>query len=298
MGNLIFCVNMLLPKHRVTRCTVFSLCAFVTLVALAFIFSKKEVPMIKMRATLHSTGRQFLSLAFSPDGRYLAAGQQDGTVTMWDTVSMTAHTVASARNVPVYDFSAAVLALAFSPDGRLLAWGGGDKQASVFDINRTKVKSVYQHESFVESLVFAEKGKILVTATEDGLVRCWNTETGKTHVVFEEKKSKYMMRDTPHIASIAINPQSTFLAVGIYGSIIIFNGSDRTKEHAVARGYKTEIKSLCFSSDGKKLVGIADGTVVIWDPESAKESAYLYLRSPGISLSSVAFSPPMGRSWL
>jgi WD40 repeat protein len=98
--------------------------------------------MIEPRATLRGTGRQFLSVAFSADGRHVAAGQQDGAVTMWDTASMAQRTIATRKNVPLYDFSDTVLTVAFSPDSRLLAWGGGDKQVTLFDLEKGRIKSV------------------------------------------------------------------------------------------------------------------------------------------------------------
>jgi len=59
------------------------------------------------------------SLAFSPDGRWLASGSWDGTVSLWE--------IPSGRRVATLEgHTSYVLSVAFSPDGRLLASGSGD----------------------------------------------------------------------------------------------------------------------------------------------------------------------------
>jgi WD40 repeat protein len=139
-------------------------------------------------------------------------------------------------------------------------------------------------------VAFGEDGKVMATATEEGVVRLWDLAHGKSSVVFCERQSKYNLRGTPHIASIAMDARSRFLAVGIYGSLIIFNGHGEMKERAAVQGYETEIKSLCFAPDGKTLAGIGS-TVRLWDPVAGKQIAQLPVRTPGTSYSSVAFSP-------
>ncbi|MFF8960990.1 hypothetical protein [Streptomyces sp. NPDC014894] len=71
-----------------------------------------------------------VSLAFSPDGRYLAAGELSGRVTLWDgrlrrrLGELTAQGPGAASSV---------MSLAFSPDARLLAVGSGDGTLRIWD---------------------------------------------------------------------------------------------------------------------------------------------------------------------
>jgi WD40 repeat protein len=59
-------------------------------------------------------------IAFSPDGRLLAATDWNGTVTLWDVAT-------GRRKRTIAEHRGGVLSAAFSPDGATLATGGEDQ---------------------------------------------------------------------------------------------------------------------------------------------------------------------------
>ncbi|MFJ8332893.1 helix-turn-helix domain-containing protein [Streptomyces sp. NPDC094437] len=74
------------------------------------------------------------ALAFAPDGSRLAAGDQNGRVTLWD--GTVRHREGVLRNVfpaPIGDYPESVSALALSPDGRTLAVGGDAGTLQLWD---------------------------------------------------------------------------------------------------------------------------------------------------------------------
>lgn len=66
-------------------------------------------------------------VAFSPDGRLLAASDWNGTVTLWNVAS-------GAREKTITDHQAGVLAVAFAPDGATLATGSEDRQLRLWKL--------------------------------------------------------------------------------------------------------------------------------------------------------------------
>lgn len=66
----------------------------------------------------------YYSLAFSPNGKLLAGGKDDGTINLWDLASQT-------ESQPSVRHSKRINSLAFSPDGKILASVSGEKDGEI-----------------------------------------------------------------------------------------------------------------------------------------------------------------------
>ncbi|HJT75597.1 MAG TPA: hypothetical protein VJ739_00180 [Gemmataceae bacterium] len=128
----------------------------------------------------------FGKLSFSPDGRFLLAGNMetadtDRTARMWDVT--TGKEVWRLDTRPWLE-----LALAFAPDGRTVAgWGQrytgrGAHEPAVFLSDAATGKELRRwkgHEDWVYALAFAPDGRMLVTGSRDRTIRFWELATGQ-----------------------------------------------------------------------------------------------------------------------
>jgi WD40 repeat protein len=126
-------------------------------------------------------------LAFSPDGRYLAAACgvyiKSGAVKVWE--------VATGREIAALGgYEDCVWKVAFSPDGRRLAtasgqWNNRQPEAGktrpkvrIWDVSSwQEVVSLRDHTNAVYSVAYSPDGRRLVTGSQDGTIRIWGPGT-------------------------------------------------------------------------------------------------------------------------
>ncbi len=108
------------------------------------------------------------SVAFSPNGKWLASASRDQTVKVWDVTSGQVKLTLEGHTDPV-------LSMAFSPDGKRLASASGDRTVKVWDAtNGQETLTLKGHISRVASVAFSADGKRLASASFDQTVKVWD----------------------------------------------------------------------------------------------------------------------------
>ncbi len=152
------------------------------------------------------------SVAFSPDGKTLAAGGGRGWIGIWDVVTRK-NTAAFAGGL--HD-RAEVVSLAFSPDSKILASAGDfDRKIKLWDLAATKNIATFDWDngSCVTSVAFSPDGKTLAGGGGGKeQIRLWNVASGK--IVAATKGH------TGDVRSVAFSPDGKILATGGFDKTI------------------------------------------------------------------------------
>jgi WD40 repeat protein len=119
-----------------------------------------------------------MAVAFSPDGRLLAAGS-GGKIQLWDCPSEK-----STRLIDAYQGAELVTSLAFSPDGRRLVSGVGGlewdpRPGSITIFEPSTGRTVFTHPVYgVRGVAYSPDGRQLAAVTSDGSLILWDASDG------------------------------------------------------------------------------------------------------------------------
>lgn len=123
--------------------------------------------------TLNWHVKPVISIAFSPNGRILASGSQDGTIAVWD-VRTGEHTRTLAAHVH------AVEGVGFSPDGTIFASMSRNGAKLWNTAAWSEIHTLDNDVHEIGNVAFSPNGKTIMMATSDWEVRIWDTKTGET----------------------------------------------------------------------------------------------------------------------
>ncbi|MBW4462568.1 MAG: hypothetical protein KME47_20375 [Nodosilinea sp. WJT8-NPBG4] len=216
---------------------------------------------------LKDSSSRVFSLAFSPDGRFLASGCEDHQIRVWDVRTQTLfHSLVGHTDE--------VRSVAFSPQGYLR--GGlslSDSRSGSFQ-NRSASHS-------------------LASGSYDGTLRLWDVASGD---------SIAMAAGSP-VWSIAFSPDGQTLASGHHnGSIGIWDVVTQTRVRSpqpdptglAIQGHQA-VRSVAFSPDGRTLASGGDNQILrLWNWQTGQIDWAVKGHSSWIS--NVAFSPVGGTS--
>jgi hypothetical protein len=234
------------------------------------------------------------ALAFSPDGKILAASDGGGIVKVWhvdngDDAPVFAGSPVGTPLALAFSTDGARLLLAghdavtgwetagrreqssfrwppgsadaaaFTPDGRGVAYGGADGAVRVFGLDGTLLIECGEHAEAVLALAFRPDGRLLASGGADGTIRLWELPSG-------EERGVLRARDRALVRGLAFSADGALLAsVGGRDGVTLW---DIATETVRARwGARPQpYRSVAFAPDGATLAaGSSHGAIDLWD---------------------------------
>jgi WD40 repeat protein/Leucine-rich repeat (LRR) protein len=238
--------------------------------------------------------REVDSVAFSPDGRWLASGSRDHTIRVWDLATGKPRHTLTKHTGPVGS-------VAFSLEGKLLASGSEDGTIALWDpLTGTRVHALNGH-CRDSSVRFSPDGKLVAGGTADGGVRMWFTRNGeearllpRLHeglvrclsfsadgrrlatggddgrlVITEVASGKVLQsfKRNSAVFTVEFGADGETVAAG-YGSpepvVRVWNLKD--KDFVKLDGHRDRVETVSLRSDGRLAVTASkDGSVLLWE---------------------------------
>ncbi|KAI0302427.1 WD repeat protein [Multifurca ochricompacta] len=201
------------------------------------------------------------TLAYSPDGQYIATGGDDGKVKLWNTRS-------GFCVITFSQHTASVSAVQFASQGQVLFSASLDGTVRAFDLIRYRNFRTFTSPSPVQfSCLAVDPSSEVITAgsTDSFEVFLWSVQTGKLLDVLAGHEGP--------ISSLAFSPTTNILASGSWDKTVrVWNVFSRS--HVVEPfQLNADVLSLAFRPDGQEFVASTlDGQLTFFSTELSKQT--------------------------
>jgi WD40 repeat protein len=230
----------------------------------------QQTPLVlrSSSSTAKSTVDDFRRMAFSQDGRYVAAASIERTATIVDVFDL------MDKNRSIRVESGVVEAMAVDRRGRYLAVSSGNL-ARVWDLsNRTPLPYTLQHMDTVNTLAFSQDGEFVASGSDDGYAKVWEVGTGKQMAALRH-------RGTEYVRALQFSADGIRLATGTDETTVrTWLWREQKEEHQPFR-HGDAVVAVSFNGAGTQLASTSDdNTARVWDLTSRAERRF-DLASPG-----------------
>lgn len=301
------------PQLRLRPAVVIVVLCFLAAIGFAIWFA----PAPSKRDPLITT------VAFSPDGQFLAAGERQGGILVWRVESW-------QRAVSFRFAEGGLNTLTFSPDSRLLAIAGRSLQLWRTNIWKRAI-TLGASDGVYGTARFDTPGHLIASVNASERIEFWNAETGKLvralccvalygdlafspngrllaaaghwprlwDLTTGRELRRLVKTRNPTFAAVSFRPDGRVLATG--------SQDGKTRLWEVATGLELTsgqtrqnyIESVAFHPRGQLLAyGVRDGAVWLWDTTTGTEQLLVAAATSNVAFSSdgrwLSFGGPGG----
>jgi WD40 repeat protein/serine/threonine protein kinase len=261
-------------------------------------------PQIRMYLQSENATSPIRSIAVSPNGKLLAAGNTNNQIARWDTITgrpvgelLSGHagwvnsvafspdgkliasasadntvrlwdaTTGQAVGEPLSGHTDAVWTVTFSPDGKILASAGADMRIILWDVSTGLPlgEPLVGHDDIVYSLAFSVDGAMLASGSGDSTIRLW--DVSNQQAIGEPLEAENW------VLSLAFSPATGLLAsTGADNNVTFWDTTTGERLNVFETGHQRFVRSLAFSPDGAYFATASqDGTARVWDARLGEE---------------------------
>ncbi len=217
------------------------------------------------RSVFAETFGSVLSVAFSPDGKWLAAGESNGSIQIWEIAN-------SRKLMTLHHHTSWVWSVVFAPhphdpEQQILVSVSDDYQVKLWDLQTgSLLRTLLGHQRSVNALALSPDMRWIATGSQDATIRLWDLQQ-------LDQPPRILAGHSQRVWSVAFSPT---------GQMFASASEDHTvKLWNLASGecYQTLHKDsnsngiVAFSPDGSLLAsGGSEYTIWIWQLKSASPS--------------------------
>ena len=200
------------------------------------------------------------NVAYSPDGRHLAATTADGVLQVWDTLE-----ARRVLTVPVVSSRWVCWGVDYSPDGRFIATNGDEHTVRLWRATDGAPSVTFEgYAAPLYGLRFSPDGRYLAAGARDGAVVVWNVPEGSIVAMLTGHSGGIPMVD--------FSPDGRLLASASWdGTVRVWelsaspDGGLEGETVAVLRQHLGGVNDVAFSPDGRYLASASsDRTALLW----------------------------------
>lgn len=223
------------------------LCLFYFFCSAFSIYAQQPRLILPIGHTGHIT-----SALFSPDGKKIVTGSDDGTSKLWDVE--TGALLADWRG----HGSDWVTSAVFSPDGKKVLTTGGFL-AKVWDVEQGSLLTVFKgHYGSLLSGVFSPDGTRILTASLDKTASIWDLKSGKALITLKGH--------TQSVEGAKYSTDGTRILTFSKDSTVRIWDAAKGGLLSILKGHRNVILSASFNSVGDRVItASADGEARVWD---------------------------------